>query len=94
MADGVGFQQMNPPLIKTSYVLGNKATLIKIVLNGFKEKVEINDDTYSNVMASHSYLKDQEIADVLTYVRNSFGNKASAVTATEVKKVRAANKTK
>jgi mono/diheme cytochrome c family protein len=94
MADGVGFQQMNPPLIKTSYVLGNKATLIKIVLNGFKEDVEINGEKYTNNMTPHSDLKDQEIADVLTYVRNSFGNKASAVTATEVKKVRAANKTK
>ena len=43
-------------------------------------------------MTPHADLKDQQIADVLTYVRKSFGNKASAVTATEVKKVRAANK--
>jgi len=43
-------------------------------------------------MASHDFLKDQEIADVLTYVRNSFGNKASAVTPEEVAKIRAANK--
>jgi len=91
MADGGGVQNLNPPLIKTTYVLGDKKKLISIVLNGFSEKVEINDETYSNVMASHSYLKDKEIADVLTYVRNSFGNKASAVTAIEVKKVRAAN---
>lgn len=92
MADGGGVQNMNPPLIKTSYVLGDKATLIKIVLNGFKEDVEINGQTYSNNMTPHADLKDQQIADVLTYVRKSFGNKASAVTAAEVKKVRAANK--
>jgi mono/diheme cytochrome c family protein len=91
MADGGGFQQMNPPLIKTSYVLGNKGTLIKIVLNGFKEDVEINGEKYTNNMTPHSDLKDQQIADVLTYVRKSFGNKASAVTPAEVKKVRAAN---
>jgi mono/diheme cytochrome c family protein len=36
-----------------------------------------------------STLKDQEIADVLTYIRNSFGNKASLVTAAEVKAMRA-----
>jgi len=89
MADGGGVQNLNPPLIKTTYVLGDKKKLISIVLNGFSEKVEINDETFSNVMASHAYLKDKEIADVLTYVRNSFGNKASAVTASEVKKVRA-----
>ena len=39
-------------------------------------------------MAPHNDLTDQQIADVLTYVRNSFGNKASAVTPTEVKQAR------
>ena len=87
--DGGGVQNMNPPLIKTTYVLGDKTKLITIVLNGFNEKVEIEGNTYTNVMPSHDFLKDQDIANVLTYVRNSFGNKASAVTAIEVKKVRA-----
>lgn len=94
MADGGGVQNMNPPLIQTTYVLGDKTALIKIVLNGFKEDVEINGQTYSNNMTPHSDLKDQQIADVLTYVRKSFGNKASTVTMAEVKKVRAANVTK
>ena len=83
---------MNPPLVKTTYVLGDKTELIKILLNGFNKNVDINGSTYSNVMASHDFLKDQEIADVLTYVRNSFGNKADAVTADEVKGVRDSNK--
>jgi mono/diheme cytochrome c family protein len=91
-ADGGGVQNMNPPLIKTTYVLGDKTRLIKIVLNGLNEDIEINGDTYTNTMPSQDFLKDQEIADVLTYVRNNFGNKASAVTAAEVKKTRAANK--
>lgn len=86
--DGYGVQNMNPPLIKTTYVLGDKTTLVSILQNGFKERVEINDDTYSNVMPAFDYLKDQEIADVLTYVRNSFGNKASAVTLKEVTTIR------
>jgi len=90
--DGHGVPNMNPPLIQTSYVLGDKTKLIKIVLNGFSEDVEINGNTYSNVMASHDFLKDQEIADVLTYIRNSFGNKASAVSAAMVKSLRAAKK--
>lgn len=92
MADGGGVQNMNPPLIKTTYVSGDKIALIKIVLNGFKEDVEINGQTYSNNMTPHADLKDQQIADVLTYVRKSFGNKFSAVTAAEVKKTRAASK--
>lgn len=88
MADGGGVPRMNPPLSKTVYVLGDKKRLIGIVLNGMDEPLEIDGETYSNVMAPHAFLKDQEIADVLTYVRNSFGNKASAVTAEEVKAAR------
>ncbi|MEN0054193.1 MAG: cytochrome c [Mucilaginibacter sp.] len=91
-ADGLGVPHMNPPLVKTTYVLGDKTKLIKIVLNGFDEDVEINGDKYSNSMASHDFLKDQEIADVLTFVRNSFGNKAPAITMAQVKAVRATNK--
>jgi mono/diheme cytochrome c family protein len=51
--------------------------------------VDIDDETYNNTMAPHPELTDQQIADVLTYIRNSWTNKASAVSATEVKLVRA-----
>lgn len=87
-ADGGGVPNMNPPLIKTSYVMGDKSTPIRIVLQGLDREIEINGDTYVNPMPAHDFLKDQEIADVLTYVRNSFGNKASAVTVAEVQKLR------
>ena len=93
-ADGGGVPNMAPPLIETSFVLGEKDSLIKIVLKGLKN-VDINDETYNNPMpALGSVLKDQQIADVLTYVRNSFGNKASAVMAGDVKEVRAKLKRK
>jgi mono/diheme cytochrome c family protein len=90
--DAGGVQGMNPPLIKTKYVLGPKPDLVKIVLNGMKGDLDLDGDTYHNVMAPHSDLTDQQIADVLTYVRNNFGNKATAITAAEVKKIRASNK--
>jgi len=91
-ADGTGVPRLNPPLVKTSFVLGDKKMLIGIVLNGLDQEIEIDGDVYNNVMASHDFLKDQEIADVLTYVRNSFGNKASAISPEEVAAVRAARK--
>ncbi len=91
MADGYGVDGMNPPLIKTSYVLGDKTRLTKIILNGMQGQ-DVEGEPYNNVMPAHAFLTDQQIADVLTYVRNSFGNKASAVQALEVKAVRAANK--
>jgi mono/diheme cytochrome c family protein len=91
-ADGGGVPNLNPPLIKTSYVLGNKNNLIEIVLNGFDKRVEIDGETYANNMPPLNYLKDQEIADVLTYVRNNFGNKAGAIKEAEVKQVRVRQK--
>lgn len=88
-ADGAGVPRMNPPLVKTTYVLGDKKRLINIILKGFNESVEINGDYYDNPMPAQPQLTDQQVADVLTFVRNSFGNKASLITAAEVKAMRA-----
>ena len=88
-ADGSGVPGLNPPLIKTKWVLGDKKQLITIILKGMDEEIEVDGEQYSNVMASHAFLKDQDVADVLNYVRNSFGNKATGLTAAEVKAVRA-----
>ena len=91
-AGGTGVQNMHPPLIKTKWVLGDKTALVQIVLKGLTGEIEVNENTYHNVMAPHSELSDQQIADVLTYVRNSFGNKAKAITPAEVKAIRAKTK--
>ena len=91
-ADGGGVQSMNPPLTQTTYVLGDKARLVGIILHGFSERVEIKGETYNNVMPAHDFLTDAQIAGLLTYVRSSFGNKAGAVSAAEVQAVRAAGK--
>ena len=89
-ADGTGVPRLNPPLAKTTYVTGDKKRLVEIILKGLDAEIEINGEYYSNVMAPHDFLKDEEVADVLTYIRNSFGNKASLVTTAEVKKIREA----
>jgi mono/diheme cytochrome c family protein len=86
-ADGGGVQNMNPPLIKTSYVLGPKSKSINVLLNGLSHAA-IDRQPYQNVMPSFSYLSDQQIVDLLTYVKNSFGNKATAVKAINVKALR------
>ncbi len=92
MQDGSGVPRLNPPLIKTSYVLGDKKTIIEIILKGFDAQVEIEGEYYQNAMAPHDFLTDEQIADVSTYVRNSFGNKASVVVPSDVKAVRNAIK--
>lgn len=87
LADGGGVQNLNAPLTKTDYVLGNKRRLINIILKGMKG-VDIDGEKYTNVMPPHSFLSDTQIADVLTYVRNSFGNEASNISSSEVSAVR------
>lgn len=90
--DGGGVPHLNPPLDGSANVKGkDKTKLILTVLNGLKG-VELEGETYSAIMVPHRELTDQQIADILTYVRNSWTNKASQVTAAEVKAVRAKNK--
>ena len=91
--DGGGAGNMNPPLIQTSFVLGDKPTLVKVLLNGMSQ-VEIDGESYYNVMPSFSYLTDSDIANVLTYVRNSFGNKATEISVEEVALTRNENDVK
>ncbi|GAC1441232.1 MAG: hypothetical protein NVSMB63_08670 [Sediminibacterium sp.] len=91
--DGGGVPHLNAPLKGATAVIGkDKAKLVRIILNGMSDRVEIDGEEYSNNMASHKDLNDVQIADVLTYVRNSWGNRASAVTPAEVKAVRMKNK--
>jgi mono/diheme cytochrome c family protein len=81
---------MNPPLDGASAVQGkDKTKLIQVILKGMTDRVEIDGEYYSNNMAPHADLSDQQVADVLTYIRNSWSNKAGGVTAEEVKSVRA-----
>lgn len=89
MQDGMGVPGMNPPLVKTEWVLGDKERLIGVVLNGLSGDVEINGELYSNTMGSFAMLKDKQIALLLSYVRQSFGNDADAISEKEVANVRA-----
>jgi mono/diheme cytochrome c family protein len=88
-ADGSGVPGMNPPLLKSAYVGGAPNKLIGIVLNGLNDGVVIAGDTYSNPMPPFStVLKDSEIADVLSYLRNHFGNHAAPISVAQVNRSR------
>ncbi len=91
-ADGGGVPNLNPPLEKTSYVLGSKTRLINVVLKGLNTHEEIDGETYTNTMPPFTFLSDLQISDVLTYIRNSFGNKATVVTSGDVQYVRVKTK--
>jgi mono/diheme cytochrome c family protein len=81
-----------PPLANSKWSVGSEERLIKLVLKGLMGPMEVNGVKYSGQVPMTPYgglLNDREVAAVLTYVRNSFGNKASAVDPMKVKAVRA-----
>jgi mono/diheme cytochrome c family protein len=87
-SDGSGVPGMHPPLGPGSWIEKDPAELTAIMIKGLNGQIEVNGEIYKNYMPSQAKLTDEEIADVLTYVRSSFGNKLGPVTADLVKKVR------
>jgi nitrite reductase (NO-forming) len=81
---GQGVPNMFPPLAGSDFLKADKTRAIGIVLNGLSGEVTVNGQTYRSAMPPQRQLSDQQIADVLTYVRASFGNKLDAVSAGEV----------
>ena len=79
---------MNASLIGSKIIAGDKEQLIRIVLHGSGAFANDAARKYQNKMPSLANLTDQEIADVLTYIRNSFSNNGPAITAPDVKQVR------
>ncbi|MGJ8695587.1 MAG: PA14 domain-containing protein [Verrucomicrobiaceae bacterium] len=78
-----------PPLYKSDWVRGDARRTIQVVLHGLAGEITVNDKSYNLVMPPHGgSMTDQQIADVVTYVRSNFGNKGSAVNVAMVKEQR------
>lgn len=93
-ADGQGLPGAFPPLAGSEFATAaNPAVPIRILLHGLQGPVTVKGQQFNSVMPAYGTgveMSDQEIADVLTYVRQSWGNSASAVTPQDVAKERAA----
>lgn len=88
--NGEGVPAQIPPLAKSDYFAKmTTEEAIQIVLAGRTGEVVVNGKKYNGTMTPLNYLNDEQIANVLTYVRNSFGNEGPAVSPDEVRKVRA-----
>ena len=86
-----------PPLDGTRWVNGSTERLIKLTLNGLHGPINVKGNTYPGFVPMTQFkglLNDEELAAVLTYVRNSFGNKASAISQDEVRRTRDETKQK
>ena len=89
-ATGEGLKGIFPPLAQSDYLLADKERSIRIVLQGIGGPIVVNGVEYQGVMPAPAPMDDQQVADVLTYVRSAWGNRGDAVTPAEVKQVRAA----
>lgn len=89
MQDGAGLPNVFPPLKASDYLMEDKKRSIEVILKGLSGPITVNGKEYSGVMPPLTNLTDREVAAVLTYVRNDFGNKGDAVTPAEVAAVRA-----
>jgi nitrite reductase (NO-forming) len=87
-ANGEGIEGVFPPLAKSDYLMADKNRSVGAVLNGLTGKVTVNQKEYNSVMPPMSQLNDDEIANILTFVRNSWGNSGDQVTTEEVTQLR------
>jgi len=88
-ADGGGVPKLNAPLDASSTVNGSDISkLVKYIVKGLNDRIEIDGEFYANAMPAADDLKDQQIADVLTFIRNNWSNKAGPITLTQVKQIR------
>jgi len=90
-SNGMGASGRFPTLNGTDWVTGDKERLVHLILNGMEGAIEVNGEIYDGVMPQHSFLNDDQIADVLTYIRTHFDNQAGSVTAEEVENYRKSN---
>src|SRR5690606_2078956 len=88
--DGLGNDRF-PPLNDPEWIEKDKTKLINVVLNGLRGEVIVNGKSYNNSMPRMDMLKDDEISEILTFVRQNFDNNGSEITPKEVEEVRNAN---
>jgi mono/diheme cytochrome c family protein len=73
--EGQGLARLYPPLTDTLFLKNNKARLACIIRNGLNDTISVNGIKFSGQMPAESHLPDIDIAAVITYITNSFGNK-------------------
>ncbi len=91
---GKGIPPVFPSIAETPIVVGNPELPIKFILQGLMGPITVGGMTFNSMMPPVPAVNDQDIADVLTYARQSFGNKGNPVSVEQVKAVRAATSTR
>ena len=85
MENGEGLEGAFPPLVKTSRLI-DKKRLVKIIFNGLEGRITVSGKEYNNQMNPVA-LSEQEVTDVLNYIRNTWGNKHQPMKVSEIKEL-------
>lgn len=86
---GLGQEGLAPPLLDSEWALGSEQRMVRIVLHGVRGPLRVKGKTYTLDMPPLAALEDDQIANVLTYVRREWGHTASPVSKETVAKIRA-----
>jgi mono/diheme cytochrome c family protein len=86
--NGQGQPGVYPPLANSDFLLKDTKRAIGIVVNGLDGEITVNGKIYNLDMPAQKQLTDQQVTDVLNFVRNSWGNKSKAITVNQVKDLR------
>lgn len=92
MPDGKGLPKVFPPLAHADYLLADKERAIRVVLKGLTGPVTVNGETYNSAMPAQPQLSDEEVANVVTYILNEWGNDGGTVDVKDVRRVKGDNK--
>lgn len=87
-ANGEGLAGVFPPLAKSDFLAAGSKQTLSVVLRGLSGKVVVNGREYNSVMPPMSQLNDDEVANIVTYVLNSWGNPGGRVSAADVSAAR------
>ena len=83
LEQGQGIATLYPPLAKSDYMQRELKDKIEVILKGAEGEMVVNGVTYNGTMSGYQFT-DEELADLLNYIGNSWGNKAKIVTAKEI----------
>jgi nitrite reductase (NO-forming) len=88
-SNGAGLPGVFPPLAGSDYLNADPRRAAAVIMHGLSGKLTVNGKEYDSVMPPMNQLNDDEVANILTYVLNSWGNKGGQVTTKDVKAIRA-----
>lgn len=93
-ANGLGVAGVFPPLAESEWVVGDEKVLVNILLHGVNGEMSVKGTLYKGAMPAWNSMNDDELAAVMSYIRNDWGNKAGDILPATVAAQREATKTR